>query len=190
MLSLMQVIEIIAVFFSLIFLILVIQRKIWCWLFGILSSVLSIFLFLDAKLYSEAILYLFYVIIGFYGWYQWYVQNNSGDSAIKQWKWTTHIIIIGAGIFGSAVMGYFFSRHTDADKPYADATSTIFSFLASYMEAHRILSTWFFWIIINGFSVWLYAVKGLSIYASLMVLYCIMSFVGLWQWHKSYRMQT
>ncbi len=183
------VIEIIATVLGLIYLLLLIKENIWCWAFGILSSFLSIFLFVDAKLYSEALLYSYYVIIGVYGWSQWRKKVNGKPIRVKTWKWTFHLIAISIGLLLSYALGWFFSSQTDADRPYADAFSTIISFIASFMEAHKVLSGWIYWIVVNAFSVWLYFVKDLQIYAGLMVIYTIMSFVGLWQWYKSYRLE-
>ena len=62
-----QILEITAVLFSLTYLVLLIKEKIACWFFGIAASIISIYIFYKTGLYSEAILYSFYVIIGFYG---------------------------------------------------------------------------------------------------------------------------
>ena len=74
--------------------------------------------------------------------------------------------------------------------PYADAFSTAFSFLATYMEAKKIISTWYFWIILNTFSVWLYWSRGLEVYALLMIVYAVLSVVGLLAWRKSLETQS
>ena len=87
-------------------------------------------------------------------------------------------------------VGWISSTYTDADKPFADSTSTIFSFLASYMEAHRILSSWIYWIAINLFTIWLYLDKGFQLYAGLMVIYFLLSVAGYLQWRKDYNRQT
>ena len=55
-------IEIVAVIFGIAYVFLAAKNKISCWIFGIIGSVLSIFLFVFyAKLYAESVLYLFYV---------------------------------------------------------------------------------------------------------------------------------
>ena len=183
------ILEIISVLLSLLFLVLVIRENIWCWAFGILSSFISIFLFVEAKLYSEAILYGFYVLIGFYGWYQW-SYNKEENTYIKEWRINKHLVAISLGVLGIAGLGTFFKQQTDATVPYMDASSTMFSFIASYMEAHKILSTWIYWILINGFTIGLYLYKGLHIYASLMVIYFVMSFVGWFTWRKRFSIQS
>ena len=63
------ILEIVAVLLGIIYVILAAKNKISCWIFGILGSVLSIFLFVFyAKLYAESVLYLFYTFAGIYGW--------------------------------------------------------------------------------------------------------------------------
>ena len=181
--------EILSVVFSLVFLILVIRENIWCWPFGIISSALSIVLFYQIKLYSESILYIFYVIMGFYGWYRWQKFQSTQSFHIRKWRLPQHLRVILIGILLMIGLGYYFDKKTDAAIPYADAFSTMFSFIATYLEAHKVLSTWIYWILINGFTVGLYWYKGVHIYAGLMVIYFVFSFIGWYSWNKSYEKQ-
>lgn len=176
-------IEIISVIFSLLYVFLLTRENIGCWLFGILSSTLNIALFLDAKLYSESILSLFYVLIGIYGWYVWNKKVEETAIPIKQWNISTHINLLFIGVLGTLSLGWVMARQ-GAASPYIDAATTAFSFMASYMQAHKILSNWVFWIIINAISVWLYYSRGLQVYAGLMILYTGLSVWGLMEWKK------
>lgn len=183
-------IEILAVAFNLIYLVLLIKENIWCWPSGILASILSISLFLDAKLYSEVILYAFYVLIGVYGWLVWSGKLSSNKQVqIKTWKIKPHLIALAIGLIGMFGLGYYFGTKTDADKPYFDAFSTSFSFVASFMEAYKVLSAWVYWIILNLFSIWLYHSRELDVYAGLMIVYAIASVWGLLEWRKKYQLQ-
>ena len=139
-------------------------------------------------MYSEAILYGFYVLIGFYGWYQWYYRSAE-HANIKKWTVGNHLVAIMIGTLMIIGLGSYFNNQTDAAVPYLDASSTSFSFIASYMEAHKILSTWIYWILINGFTIGLYLHKDLKIYAGLMVVYFVMSFIGLRTWQVKYNAQ-
>ena len=69
--------EIFSVGLSLIFLILLIKENINCWFFGILGSLVSIFLFYRIGLYAESILYLYYVLIGLYGYQLWATRKKT-----------------------------------------------------------------------------------------------------------------
>ena len=185
-----EILEWTAVGLNLTYLILLIREHIACWVFGIVGSLLSIYLFIDAHLYSEAILYGFYVLIGIYGWHHWLKgDDNTAEVKIKKWPIKNHIIFILCTSILAGCLGWYFKSSTDAAEPYADAGSTLFSFLASLMEAHKVLSSWVYWIIINLFSVWLYHSRGLIIYAGLMVLYFVMSIVGFWKWNQRFAAQ-
>lgn len=172
-----------SVLLSLTFLFLLIKENKWCWPFGIVSSLLFIYLFYQYKLYSEAILYLFYVLFGLYGWYVWN-NHKEGKLAVTAWRWTKHIPILLIGVVLSFLLGLFFQTQTDAERTYVDATTSIFSLIASYMEAHKIFSSWIFWIIINGTSIWLYYDRGLIISAMMMVVYFGVSIYGFFDWGK------
>ena len=177
-----------AVSLNLIYVIGVIDQKVWCWPAGILGSLLSIYLFIDVKLYSESILYLFYVLFGIYGWYKWTHPDFSKKALLVTTRSITwHLGFILSGILLSVSLGFGFHHFSDANNPYEDAFSTIFSFIATYFEAHKILSTWVYWIILNAFSVYLYHIRGLEIYGTLMIVYFLLSIVGLVQWWWSYR---
>jgi len=174
-----------SVLMNLAFIVLLIREQKIAWPFGIVGSLVSIYLFLTTQLYSEAILYSYYVIMGFYGWYIW---SREKDKAIPitEWSWLTHLYLIVFGVLCSLGMGYFFEQNTDAAMPYADAFSTTFSFIATYLEAKKIISTWYFWIVLNTFSIWLYLSRGLEVYAALMVVYAVLSVVGLLAWRKTF----
>jgi nicotinamide mononucleotide transporter len=177
--------EILAVVFGLTYLILLIKEQKICWYFGIAGSLLSIFLFYKIKLYSEAILYIYYVIIGFYGLWLW-TKNDKDSNKMKVTNnsITQNLGLIGIGIGLALSLGYVFKTYTDASSPYLDAFTSIFSFIASYLEAKKIISAWLFWIVINGLTLFLYFDKDLNYYFGLTVIYTVFSFVGFVKWRK------
>lgn len=186
-----QTIEWISVSFGVLYLLLLIRRSVWAWPSGIIGSALSILLFIQTQLYSEAILFSFYVVIGFYGWYMWYRSpRENGGVVILRWRAKEHAIGVLIGVLVALGLGRFFETRSDAARPYADAFTTSFAFVASYMEARRVLSGWLYWIALNGFSIWLYADRGLKLYAGLMVIYTILSVYGYWSWLRDYRRQS
>lgn len=186
LLDLYLIIEILAVIFGLLYLGLLIMERIECWIFGILASLLSIFLFYHSKLYSEAILYSYYVIMGFYGYFLW--QKKSDDNVlainVNEQKPIFHFYYITICSLLAFALSLFFDVYTDAESPYIDAFTTVFSFLATYLQAKKVLSSWKYWIVINSVTIWLYINKELEIYAALMVVYLIMSISGYIRWKK------
>ena len=179
--------EILSVACGLVYLILIIKENIWGWPFGIVGSAIAIVLFVETKLYSEAILHGYYVIIGVYGWWLW--SKPQVTLKITTWKWWQHGVAILSCISLTFGAGFLFETYSDADKPYFDASTSIFSYFASYLEAKKILSSWIYWIVINLFTIGLYHTKDLSLYSGLMVVYLGLSVVGYLKWKKVYHLQ-
>ena len=167
---------------GLAFIVLMIKQNIWCWPIGIISSLVFVFIMFESKLYMESVLYVFYVFVGIYGWVTW--SNKKVELKIKKIGLKFHSMALGFGIAMALGLGLLFDRYTDAERPIADNLSTIFSFIASYMEAHKFLSSWIYWIVINLFSIWLYHDRDKKLLAGLMVIYFLLSVAGYLQWKK------
>jgi nicotinamide mononucleotide transporter len=177
--------EIIAVLFGIAYLFFLIKEHIICWLFGVIGSLFSILLFYRAGLYSESVLYVYYVIIGIYGFVYW----NKSTRKNKEFTVTdlptikyVYLIVLGAVL--SNVLGYCFDNYTDASAPYLDAHTTIFSFIASYLEVNKWLASWKFWIVINAVTIILYFNKDFELYTALTIVYLVFSFVGYNNWNR------
>jgi nicotinamide mononucleotide transporter len=168
---------------SVIFLLGLIQRKTWAWPAGIVSSMLSVALFYRIGLYAESGLYVVYVIMGFYGWSNWH-SNATGDtiqlvdlpSKIQRYAWL--------GIPTALLLGYTLNSLPKVSYAYFDAFTTVFGLWATWQETRRIRTAFHYWIPLNIASVLLYGMKGLYVYAGLMVIYSIMSVIGYLNWRK------
>lgn len=178
--------EITAVIMNLIYLILLIKEKIACWIFGIAGSAVSVCLFYLVGLYSEAILYIYYIVIGIYGYALW-SRKRETPLSVKSINFKKHLFWIVSGVFCAVILGFTFKKLTDAVNPFLDSFTTIFSFIASYLEANKIISSWVFWIIINLSTIVLYLKEGLILYTLLTIVYLIFSFIGFSQWNKKLR---
>lgn len=176
--------EIVAVIFGVLYTVLMAQNKISCWIFGIIGSLLSVYLFIEyAKLYAEAVLYVFYVFAGIYGWVQW--KNQKEVTEVYQQKVSTHIKLIVGGTAVSILLyfglSYFFK---EAEKPLIDSFTTVFSFIATYLMAKKWIENWYYWLVIDGVSTYLYYTRELEIYALLMLVYTILVVYGYLKWKK------
>ena len=176
--------EIVAVILGIIYVVLAAKNKISCWIFGILGSLLSIVLFvIYAKLYAEAVLYIFYVLAGIYGWINWKKQKN--ETEVYQRNIKIHLIIFIIGIALSVLLYYVMTHlFDDAKKPLIDSFTTIFSFIATYLTTKKWIENWIYWIVIDAVTTYLYFSRGLEIYAILMLAYSIIAVYGYFQWKK------
>lgn len=185
--------DLVAAILALFYLLLIIKEKMLAWPFGIASSALYVFIMFDLDLIMETVTYVFYVAIGFYGWWHWVygkTKKSSDEVLILMWPIQRHAYIVISGILVSGILGYSVSQfRPESSFPYLDAFTTTFAFLATYMEAKKVLNGWIYWIVINLLSVYLYAVKGLVFSPGLMALYTALSVVGYLRWRKSYQLQ-
>ncbi|WP_298531218.1 nicotinamide riboside transporter PnuC [uncultured Algibacter sp.] len=177
--------EIIAVVFGLAYLVFLIKEKIICWVFGVLGSLTSIVLFYRTGLYSESILCIYYVLIGIYGFIHWKKSSkNNKDFLVSDYPLSTYLLLLFIGEILSLLLAFGFDNYTSAKMPYLDAHTTVFSFIASYLEAKKKLASWKFWIVINAVTIVLYLNRDLNYYTFLTFVYFVFSFVGYFQWKK------
>jgi len=186
--DLLQIVEASAVALNTVYVILAVKEKILCWPFGILASLISIWLFIQIGLFAEAILFIYYVLMGLYGWWSWSQgRTEGGELDIRTWKYSRHIAIILTGILFSFLLGATLSEWTTAKSPYFDSFTTIFSFIATWLTARKLLENWIYWIIIDLATIFLYASKDIFLYAALSLVYTFMAIYGLIEWRKKLR---
>lgn len=172
-----------ATLLGLLFLYGLIERKVWAWPFGTISSVLSVVLFARIGLYAETGLYFVYVLMGVYGWRQWHIQStNTSVSLVSLPKRFHYISLLGIPV--ALCLGFMLNTLPGVTYAYFDAFTTVFGLWATWQETRRFRTAFHYWIPLNIASVVLYSAKGLWVYAVLMVIYSVMSVVGFIRWRK------
>lgn len=183
-------IEILAVICSIAYVILAAYENNWCWPAAIISVSLYIYICFSAKLYSETGLQVFYLLMGFYGWWQWSkktAENKPIAISILDFKKNTLIILLGIGM---TLPFYFITKnYTDAALPFSDALVTAFSLIATFMVTKKILENWIYWIVIDSLAIYIYLNRGLQLTAILYFIYVIIAVVGFMNWRKEYLRQ-
>ena len=148
---------------------LTVRQNIWCWPVGVVMVSLYMYIFFHAKLYSDAGLQVFFLVMQFYGWYEWTrgpVEHAKSLSAIKRlsargWTLTAAGVVAGTAGLGG-VMRYF----TDAALPYPDAFTTTLSVIAQ-------------------FHVGVYSIKSLYWTAGLYFVFLVLCVLGYKEWKAS-----
>jgi len=177
-----SIIESVAVFFSILYVILAVKEKIWCWGAAAISVILYIYICYTAQLYPETGLQVFYLLMAFYGYYQW--NKNDSTLQIQQWTTTKHLLILLIGAILTFLMGFYFSIYTNAALPLVDSFTTVFSVFATYMVTKKVLGNWLYWIVIDAVSVYLYFSRDLHLTSLLFIAYTIIAIFGYFSWLK------
>ena len=180
--------ELVAVVLAIAYLLLAIRQNIWCWFCAGLSTAMYVYLFVDAKLYMESLLNVFYFGMAIYGWAVW-TTGKAGDIGlpVSVWSLSVHARALLAIAAISLISGYLLERFTDAAFPYIDSMTTWSAIWATFLVARKVLENWWYWLVIDSVSVFIYWERDLQLTALLFVIYVILVPIGLLSWTKSYK---
>ena len=180
--------EVVAVVAAVLYLLLAIRENIWCWLFAGISTAIYVYLFINARLYMESALNVFYFGMAIYGWSVWYFgRTPEHELPVSVWRLEVHGYAIATVVALSLVSGYLLSRYTDAAFPYIDSLTTWAAIWATFLVARKVLENWWYWLVIDAASVIIYWVRDLQLTSLLFVIYVIMIPFGLVSWTRSWR---
>ena len=175
-----SIIESIAVLFSVLYVILATKQNIWCWAAAGISVALYIYICFSAQLFPETGLQVFYLIMAFYGHYNW--AKKEQDLQITQWSAGKHLTLIITGAIITFLMGFYFATYTSAKMPIVDSFTTVFSVIATYMVTKKVLENWLYWIVIDVVSIYLYYNRELHLTSLLFLAYTIIAIFGYFMW--------
>lgn len=183
----MTIAELVAVVFAVAYLVLAIRQNIWCWFCAAISTLLYVWLFVDAKLYMESLLNLYYFGMAIYGWSVWSSSEGKDDVSVSIWPLRIHATAIVIVVILATMSGALLERFTDAAYPYIDSLTTFAAFWATFLVARKVLENWWYWLIIDIASVFIYWSRDLQLTALLFVVYIVLIPIGLVEWTRSYR---
>ncbi len=188
----MSSLEIIAVLLGLANIGLLVRRSIWNYPLGLAMVTLYAWIFYDARLYSDALLQIFFFVVQLYGWWNWSRAAGEADDhriPVLRLAKPHQLGLLAGTILVSVGWGTMMARLTDAHYPYWDGTIAMTSVVAQILLARRYLENWVLWIIIDILAIGLYWTKGLQLTAGLYCVFLILSALGLYQWWSYYRAQ-
>jgi nicotinamide mononucleotide transporter len=167
---------------------LTIRQNIWCWPVGVVMVSLYIYIFFGAKLYSDTGLQVFFLVMQFYGWYEWTrggVEHARSLSAVRRLSRRGWILTSAGVLAGTAALGGVMRHFTDAALPYPDAFTTMLSVIAQFQLTRKILENWTLWIVADVVYIGVYSIKSLYWTAGLYVVFLILCVLGYKEWRES-----
>ena len=183
----MSNLEWVAAFFGLWCGWLMVVQNVWGWPIGIVQVVLYIFVFYEARLYSDMTLQVIFIFVQLYGWYYWmYGKKDEGEKKVpvvslsRSGKICWSLITL----LGAISLGTFMANKTKADLAYLDATGAVMSLVAQYLQGIKILESWLIWIVVDVLSIGIYIYKGLFPTTLLYIVYLGMAVKGFIEWRK------
>jgi len=182
---------------------LVTRNNIWTWPIGNVAVVLFGVLFYQIQLYSDFIEQIYFLITGMYGWWIW-ARHSASDSETsvisithnsKQGNYiTVSIVVIGTMIMGllmehvHLLLPSFFT--VPASYPYLDAFTTVMSFTAILLMAHKKIECWILWILVDIIGIGLYGAKEVFFVALLYGIFLVLATKGFISWIRIMKEET
>lgn len=191
--------ELAAVLLALACVVLEVLEIHWAWPLAIVSSLLYGWLFEAHRLYGEAGLQLFFVLISVWGWSQWLRGRRRGAAPDPAPTERLHVVPLAARHWpvvlvvwaaGWLLLSFLLASWTDTDVPRIDAFVTAGSIVGTLLMARKLLAAWPVLLIVNVAAAALFGYKLLYLTALLYVLFCLLSLIGWRRWRQQLARQA
>lgn len=188
----MSTLEIIATVLSLIYIVLAVNNKSICFVFGLFASIVWGYVSLyNYNLVFDAILQIFYVGMSVYGLYQWRsAHEDSSELPITHMTMVDHAITVISGLVLGVAVAYCTSLVYDASWPYLDSLTTAFLMIATYYLVQRKIECWIYFIVADAIYIYIYYAQGATLFAYMMIAYTFMAALGYWQWNREMKLRS
>ena len=142
-------------------------------------------------LFGEVMLnLLFFVPMNVIGFLMWRNHRDGGKLSMRQMDARGLLLVAVVCVLGSVLLGFGLSFIPGQNSPYIDAVTTVLSVVATMLMVKRFKEQWLVYIVLNMFTVLLWAIRTLegSPDGVLMIVmwsaYLINAVYGYYNWNK------
>ena len=161
------------------------RRLLVCWPVVLAADILYLVVFYQARLFSDALLQIFFIAFTLYGWGHWWRGvRKEGEVRIEPLSLRGWIAGLVAGAVGSVLLGWLMVR-IGAALPHLDAALTSYSLVASWWGARKHIANWWLWIAVDLIYIGEYIYKRLDLTAVLYALLVLLAILGLRDWERA-----
>jgi nicotinamide mononucleotide transporter len=161
------------------------KRLLICWPVVLAADIFYLVVFYHARLFSDALLQVFFVAFTLYGWWHWWrgvrAEGEVRVVSLSVRGWLGGLV---AGAIGAVLLGGLMVR-LGAALPHLDAALTSYSLVGSWWQARKHTANWWLWIAVDGVYIGEYAYKGLWLTAVLSVGLVALAVLGLRDWQRA-----
>jgi nicotinamide mononucleotide transporter len=163
-------------------------RSVWTFPTAIVSVGLVGVLVWRERLYSDALLQLFFVAANLYGWRSWSrATAATGQVPVGAMTPSARIRWTAGTLAAALLWGGAMHALTDAAYPWWDAAVAAASVAAQLLMARRRVENWLVWIAVDLAAIPLYLAKGLHLLALLYLVYLGLALWGWLDWRAAHR---
>src|SRR6185437_3251873 len=161
------------------------RRLLVCWPITLAADVIYLIVFYRARLFSDALLQLFFIVFTLYGWWHWWRGvRQDGEVRVVPLNLRGCLAGLVAGAVGAVLLGGLMVR-IGAALPHLDAALASYSLLASWWQARKHTANWWLWIVVDLIYIGEYAYKNLRLTALLYAGLVALAVLGLRDWRRA-----
>jgi nicotinamide mononucleotide transporter len=161
------------------------RRLLICWPVVLAADLIYLVVFYHARLFSDALLQIFFVAFTLYGWWHWWRGvREEGEVRVVPLGLKGWLAGLAAGALGSVLLGWLMVR-VGAALPHLDAALTSYSLVASWWQARKHIANWWLWIAVDVVYVGEYLYKDLKPTAALYAGLVALAALGLRDWRRA-----
>jgi nicotinamide mononucleotide transporter len=161
------------------------RRLLICWPITLAADVIYLIVFYRARLFSDALLQLFFIAFTLYGWWHWWRGiREEGEVRVEPLSLQAGLVALAAGAAGAALLGELMV-HVGAALPHLDATLTSYSLVASWWQARKHTANWWLWIVVDLAYIGEYGYKNLWLTSLLYLGLVVLAVLGLRDWRRA-----
>lgn len=152
------------------------------WALGFVAGCIGVGLYALANTWAMCALNGYYVVMAVYGWWSW---GESGEGGrVRTQRWLFHALVVPAGLLLTYGVSVALVKYLNGSFPLLDAFVTVFSFIATWMMARKLIANWLYFMLADSVAIYLNWRIGYQAYALLNLIYLVLSVVGFLKWSK------
>jgi len=164
----------------------------WGWPLAMLSSLLYVGVFAQARIYGDASLQVFFAAVACWGWYQWLRGHRADGRPLRVARLSPRgrlYALLACAIAWPAI-ALFLHRFTDTDVPWWDGFATGVSVVGQFLLGRKYIENWLAWIAVNVVSIGLFIHKSLWLTVGLYAVFVLLSMLGYVAWRQRLHRQN
>lgn len=162
------------------------ERRLSFWIFAWIQLITYIILAWNQKLWGEVGENIFYAITMIFGMFIWNkrIDNIETNKVHSRKLSNSSLFLIVIGMVCGIITLYSFLLMTNDSQPFIDSISTVPAIIAQILMILAYKEQWYFWLIIDVASIYMWAVAGDWCMVAQFIFWSINCIYGIYNWKK------
>lgn len=165
------------------------KASIWLWVTGIVMPITYMFVYLEAGLYADFGMQVYYALAAIYGLLVWKFGKKRGQrtATMPITRVKKSLLLPSLLLFLAAWGGIYLTltSFTNSTVPILDSFGNALSIIGLWWLARKYVEQWLVWIVVDVELAALYIYKDIPFTAGLYFLYAVIAIAGYRKWKKT-----